>query len=130
MITRRDLLITGAGVGAAGTPDAAGQGDSFVFNSMLTELKEIRRAVSLEGTDAINRIRAEQRTNVKNSGRFPEFIDVGYGVFNSVVDWLIAVRQPARVDRVGERYSVQFLLTTIVLRPDFDDDYVGRGYDK
>jgi hypothetical protein len=129
MITRRDLLITGAGVGTVGS-EAAPQNDSQYFNSMLTELREIRRAVSLDGVDAINRIRAEQRTHVKNSGRFPEFIDVGYDVFNAVVDWLISVRQPARVDRVGERYSVQFLLTTIVLRPDFDDNYVGRGYDK
>jgi hypothetical protein len=132
MITRRDLLVTGAGVGAVGATVDAAQGgdDTAVLNSMLGELREIRRSVSLEGTQAIQQIRSAQRNHVKNSGRFPEFIDVGYDVFNAVVDWLIAVRQPAQIDRIGERYSITFLLTTIVLRPDFQDNAVGHGYDK
>ncbi len=63
--------------------------------------------MSIEGTQAITSIRAAQRTYLKNSSRFPEFIDVGYDVFQSVIDWLVAVRQPVTISRLGDgRYTV------------------------
>ena len=68
---------------------------------MIVELREIRRAVSIEGTQAISNIRAAQRTYLKNTGRFPEFIDVGFDVFQSVVDWLVAVQQPVTISRLA-----------------------------
>jgi len=136
MISRRDLLASGVGAGVSIAPDGVAaspvQGDDArYFNEMILELREIRKAVSIEGTQAITTIRAAQRTYLKNSGRFPEFVDVGYDVFQSVVDWLVAVRQPVTINRLTDgRYTVAMFASTIVLRPDFPDNYVGQGYDK
>lgn len=136
MISRRDLLATSVGAGAVLAPNGVEatpvqSDDARYFNEMIVELREIRRAVSIDGTQAITTIRAAQRTYLKNSSRFPEFVDVGYDVFQSVVDWLVAVRQPVTINRLTDgRYTVALFASTIVLRPDFPDNYVGQGYDK
>ena len=136
MISRRDLLASGVGSGVLIAPGNAGatatqSDDARYFSEMISELRGIRRAVSVDGTEAIAAIRAAQRTYLKNSSRFPEFIDVGFDVFQSVVDWMIAVRQPVAINRLTDgRYTIVLFTTTIVLRPDFPDGYVGQGYDK
>jgi hypothetical protein len=136
MISRRDLLASSVGSGVLIAPGNAGatatqSDDARYFSEMLSELREIRRAVSVDGTQAISQIRAAQRTYLKNSSRFPEFIDVGFDVFQSVMDWMIAVRQPLAINRLTDgRYTIVLFASTIVLRPDFPDGYVGQGYDK
>ena len=136
MISRRDLLASSVGAGVLIAPGNAGatatqSDDARYFTEMISELREIRRAVSVDGTQAIANIRAAQRTYLKNSSRFPEFVDVGYDVFQSVMDWLIAVRQPVTINRLTDgRYTIALFASTIVLRPDFPDGYVGQGYDK
>jgi len=120
-------LIAPGNTGATATQND----DAQYFSAMISELREIRRAVSIDGTEAINTIRAAQRTYLKNSSRFPEFVDVGYDVFQSVIDWLIAVQQPVTINRLTDgRYTIVLFASTIVLRPDFPDGYVGQGYDK
>jgi hypothetical protein len=131
MITRRELIASGLGAGAVGTGGEVIVQDTVVLNNMLAELREIRRAVSIQGTEAIEKIRDSQRTHFKNTGRFPQYVEVGYNVFQSVVDWLIAVQQPVNISLVADsRYAIVFLATTIVLRQDFQDNYVGQGYDR
>ena len=136
MISRRDLLASSVGSGVLIAPGNTGatatqNDDAQYFSAMISELREIRRAVSIDGTEAINTIRAAQRTYLKNSSRFPEFVDVGYDVFQSVIDWLIAVQQPVTINRLTDgRYTIVLFASTIVLRPDFPDGYVGQGYDK
>jgi hypothetical protein len=131
MITRRELIASGIGATAAADAGETALQDTALLSSMLTELREIRRAVSIDGTQAVSQIRDSQRTFFKNTGRFPDFIDVGFNVFQSVVDWLIAVQQPVTLSRVTDgRYSLNFIGSTIVLRGDFSDNYVGQGYDR
>ena len=132
MMTRRELMATSIGAGAVGgTGESALVQDTQLLSSMLTELREIRRAVSIQGTEAIDKIRDAQRTYFKNTGRFPQYVEVGYNVFQSVVDWLIAVQQPVTISLVTEgRYAVAFLATTVVLKQDFQDNYVGQGFDR
>ena len=49
----------------------------------------------------------------------------------SVIDWLIAMQQPVTLDRLADgRYTVALYATTMVLRPDFSDNFVSQGYDK
>jgi hypothetical protein len=93
MISRRDLLASSVGTGVLIAPGAGGAAatqsdDTRYFSEMLSELREIRRAVSIDGTQAIAQIRSAQRTYLKNSSRFPEFIDVGFDVFQSAIDWM------------------------------------------
>ena len=136
MISRRDLLASSVGSGVLIAPGNAGASRDaerrrplLLGNDLRTT--RIRRAVSVDGTEAIAHIRAAQRTYLKNSSRFPEFIDVGFDVFQSVMDWMIAVRQPVAISRLTDgRYTIVLFTSTIVLRPDFPDGYVGQGYDK
>ena len=98
------------------------------------ELVDIDRPVPLEDVGKILKKSASREGPAvffKNTGRFPDFIDVGFNVFQSVVDWLIAVQQPVTLSRVTDgRYSLNFIGSTIVLRGDFADNYVGQGYDR
>ena len=131
MITRRELIASGIGATAAANAGETALQDSALLSSMLTELREIRRAVSIEGTMAVGQIREAQRLFFKNTGRFPDFIDVGFNVYQAVIDWLIAMQQPVTMNRIADgRYSVAFIGSTVVLRADFSDNYVGQGYDR
>ena len=131
MITRRELIASGIGATAAANAGETAVQDTALLSSMLTELREIRRAVSIDGTQAVSQIREAQRVFFKNTGRFPDFVDVGFTVFHSVVDWLIAVQQPVTISRIADgRYSLAFIGSTVVLRADFSDNYVGQGYDR
>jgi hypothetical protein len=134
MISRRELLATGVAAGALARPDDAGaaqDSDTAYLSHMLEELRSIRKAISASGATAIAQIRLAQRTFLKNTGRFPEFVDVGFDVFESALDWLVSVQQPVAISRMGDgRYTLPLFVTTIVLRPDFPDNYIGQGYDK
>jgi hypothetical protein len=134
MISRRELLASGVAARALASPETAAvaqETDTVYLNRILEELRGIRKAVSFQGAQAVAQVRLAQRTFLKNSGRFPEFVDVGFDVYESVIDWLIAVQQPVTINRIADgRYSVALFATTIVLRPDFPDNYVGQGYDK
>ena len=134
MISRRELLASGVAAGVLTSPEdtaAAQDSDTVYLNRILEELQGIRRAVSFQGAQAVAQVRLAQRTFLKNTSRFPEFVDVGFDVYESVIDWLISVQQPVTINRITDgRYSVALFATTIVLRPDFPDNYVGQGYDK
>jgi hypothetical protein len=134
MISRRELLASGVAAGLVASPEdiaAAQDSDTVYLNRILEELQGIRRAVSFQGAQAVAQVRLAQRTFLKNTSRFPEFVDVGFDVYESVIDWLISVQQPVTINRITDgRYSVALFATTIVLRPDFPDNYVGQGYDK
>ncbi len=132
MISRRELLASGVGAGALMAPEGQSpESDAAYLSRILEELRGIRKAVSFQGAQAVAQVRLAQRTFLKNTGRFPEFVDVGFDIYESVVDWLITVQQPVTIHRTADgRYSVALFATTIVLRPDFQDNYVGQGYDK
>ena len=134
MISRRELLASSVAAGVLASPEdtaAAQDSDTVYLNRILEELQGIRRAVSFQGAQAVAQVRLAQRTFLKNTSRFPEFVDVGFDVYESVIDWLISVQQPVTINRIADgRYSVALFATTVVLRPDFPDNYVGQGYDK
>ena len=134
MMSRRELLASGVVAGVVASPEdtaAAQDSDTVYLNRILEELQGIRRAVSFQGAQAVAQVRLAQRTFLKNTSRFPEFVEVGFDVYESVIDWLISVQQPVTINRIADgRYSVALFATTVVLRPDFPDNYVGQGYDK
>jgi hypothetical protein len=133
MMSRRELLAGGAAGTLAGevAGAAAQDTDAQYLSRILDELRGIHRAVSFGDARGLASIRLARRTYFKNTGRFPEFVDVGFDVYESVIDWLVAMQQPVAIDRQADgKYTVALYGTTIVLRSDFPDDYVGQGYDK
>ena len=76
------------------------------------------------------RIRDQQRVFLKANQKFPDFIEVGVSVWESVVDWHIRHQQPLSVSRSAEgRYIMAVGFTTLILRPELSDNYVGPGMD-
>ena len=75
-------------------------------------------------------IREQQRTFLKASQKFPEFIEVGIDIWERVYDWHVRYQQPAGIARRDDgRYTMTYMFTTLVLRPEQADDYVSFAYD-
>ena len=72
----------------------------------------------------------QQRVFVKAAHRYPEFVEVGPAAWAGLVEWHVRERQQTDVSRLADgRYTMAFNFSTVLLRPDLDDNYVGFGYD-
>jgi hypothetical protein len=133
MISRRALFAgtVATGFGAAPMSAATAGDDGAMLNSILSEVRAINAAIAVPGQAAVGQIKDARRIHVKNTTRFPEFLDVGIAVWEGAIEWLMALQQPVNTERNAEgRYTVDFLGTTLVLRPDYPDASVGQGYDR
>ena len=137
MITRRHV-ITGA-FGASGlvgqsVPAAAGgHGDDNtpILTDILSELRASRMPDRFPGAREVDLVRQSRRLYLKQTGRFPGAIEVGFGVWEHIIDWYIGTGQQLEVSRLATgNYYVRFLGTNIVLKADLPDDYVGQGTDR
>jgi hypothetical protein len=78
----------------------------------------------------ISRVRHEQRTWLKATRKYPDFLEIGLDVWDNVYDWHVAYQQPLNVRRLADgRYAMAFMFTTLVLRPDQSPDFVGYPFD-
>ena len=78
----------------------------------------------------VTRIRQQQRTWLKSTMKFPDFIEIGIEVWDNVYDWHVAHQQPLSMGRAGDgHYTMTFMFTTLVLRPEQAPDYVGFPFD-
>ena len=146
MVTRRSLITGGVFAAAggaatgstapAGTPSPALQssrGDeqaTRVLEQILAELRLQRGACSPAGCQVADAIRSQQRTFLKSRGKFPDFIDVGIDVWESIYDWHVMAGQKPEISRMQDgRYGMGFMTTTLVLRHDMPGSHLGLGYD-
>jgi hypothetical protein len=137
MMVNRRSLINGTLFSGLATlaPDAQSRGgaqttaDEAAVAKAIDDLNStVRRAV--ETSPELARIRDQQRTFLKANQKFPDFIEIGIGVWENVVDWHIRHQQPLSVSRSGEgRYIMAVAFTTLVLRPELSENYVGIGMD-
>jgi hypothetical protein len=75
-------------------------------------------------------IRQQQRIFLKASHKYPDFIEVGIDVWDRLHDWHVRNELPLNVVRRNDgRYTMAFMFTTLVLRPDQADSYVSFGFD-
>jgi hypothetical protein len=78
----------------------------------------------------VSRVRDQLRVHVRSSGRYPEFLEVGLQVWESVYDWHVLFQQPLSAVRLADgRCTMTFMFTTLLLRPDLDPDHVGYPFD-
>jgi hypothetical protein len=146
MMTRR-AVVTGAmlaGVAdvAAGDPGptasigtaAAAADDQIpkVLGEIRDELKGMRtNPCNASDCPEVDKIRLEQRTFTKARNKFPDFIDVGVEIWERVSDWHVRHIVPIQVVRMLDgRYGMLFFQTTLVLRPDMMNTFIGQGYDR
>jgi hypothetical protein len=75
-------------------------------------------------------IRLAQRTYLKANAKYPEFIEIGVGVWDRMYDWHVRNQvSPIITRRDDGRYTMVFMFTTLVLRSELMDNYVGFGFD-
>jgi hypothetical protein len=117
-----------AALGAAPAP-AAAQGDDQRTAAAIDQLRQsVER--QLQVSPELSRIRDQQRMFLKANHKFPDFIEIGITVWEGVLDWHVRHQRPLEVLRTAEgRYALNVMETTLVLRPEQAENYVGFGFD-
>jgi len=78
----------------------------------------------------VTRIRQQQRTWMRATQKFPDFIEIGIDIWDNVYDWHIVHQQPVNMARTADgRYAMVFMFTTLLLRPEQASDFVGFAFD-
>ena len=104
-------------------------GDDLAVAKAINDLNTtVQRAV--QTSPELARIRDQQHTFLKANQKFPDFIEVGLSVWEGVVDWHVRHQQSFSMSRSAEgRYLMAIGFTTLILRPELADNYVGPGMD-
>jgi hypothetical protein len=126
-------LLGGApstGLRAGGDAEAAQQGDGAQVARAIDNLRALVNERIAPPFVELAEIRRQQRIFLKASHKFPEFIEIGVNVWDRLYDWQVKYQQSLNVVRRDDgRYTMTFMFTTLVLRPDQGDDYVSFAYD-
>jgi hypothetical protein len=118
-------------VGAGAEPVAQADRDRDIETARAVDrVRVLLQRVFEEPFPELAEIRQQQKIFLKASHKYPEFIEVGIDVWERVSDWHVRHQLPLNVVRRDDgRYSIAFMFTTLVLRPDQADAYVSFGYD-
>jgi hypothetical protein len=103
--------------------------DDAVVAKAIDDLNATVRR-TLETSPELARLREQQRVFLRANQKFPDFIEVGIAVWESIFDWHVRHQQPLSVARSAEgRYIMAVAFTTLILRPELAENYVGPGMD-
>ena len=104
-------------------------GDDLAVAKAINDLNTtVQRAA--QTSPELARILDQQHTFLKTNQKFPDFIEVGLSVWEGVVDWHVRHQQSFSMSRSAEgRYIMAIGFTTLILRPELSDNYVGPGMD-
>jgi hypothetical protein len=139
MVERRTLLSTscaasvGALLSANPASGAAAQSDDTQNSIRIARaIDELRESLERQPqtAQALLRIRDQQHTFLKANHKFPDFLEVGIGIWEQIYDWHVANQQPPTIRRVADgRYVMTEMFTSLILRPDQDERFIGFGFD-
>ncbi len=131
---RRHLLSGGvmASMGTAFGMQRSGgsqQPDNEAVSASIDELRQTIDRAQLVSPE-LARIREQQRVFLRANQKFPDFLEIGIAVWEGVYDWHIRHQLPVSITRTTDgRYAMAVMLTTLVLRPDQPEAYIGVGFD-
>ena len=144
MMSRREVVTAGvlgtlsSGVAPAGAQTE--QSDAGVRQALVdikTQLEEMKGHLhtgliaSSFSASRVGQVKDRIELYLKSSGKFPEFCDIGTGVFYDVYDWHVKHQQQITVTRLADqRLMIQFMFTQLVLRWENDSNYIGAPFDK
>lgn len=134
---RRHVMAGGLAAGVAGlaggTAAAAQETDPRVvaelgrLGSILDSYVDLARPGPLVG---VALVRQQQRTFLRANHKYPDYLDVGSDIWESVYFWHVRHQQPLQLARLGDgRYTLVFMFTTLIMRADIEPGYVGLGFD-
>jgi hypothetical protein len=143
MISRREVVTAGVlGTLATAGPAEAEQSREVEalgagFKRIEDKLNELRTAVDqgLRGNSmnfgGVGRVRDVIEKYTKASGKFPEYCDIGLGIFYDVYDWHVRNQQQIQVTRIADqRMAIQFMFTQLIVRWESDSNFVGVPFDR
>jgi hypothetical protein len=118
----------GAEAAAAAAADLEGVSDSI---DQLRKTVERQFAnVYTDRWQGVARIRQQQHTWMRSTQKYPDFIEIGIDIWDNIYDWHVVHQQPVNMMRSSDgRYSMVFMFTTLLLRPDQAADFVGYAFD-
>ena len=131
---RRELVGGGlvASLAALAAPERAeAAAENEEIARVARSLDELRRAYEQQLiTPNVDELRRQQRAFLKAHQKYPDFVEVGADVWEAVYQWHVKHQQPivARLMADG-RYAITFMFTTVIMRADQPDSYVGYPYD-
>ena len=139
MVQRRDLMGGGlvAGLATLMTPPAEAANVGADDEAAAVAINRLREAFERQFDQVysakwrgVSRVRQQQRTWMLATRKYPDFIEIGVGVWESLYDWHVRYQQPLNVQRTADgRYVMAFMFTTLILRPDQAPDYLGPPFD-
>ena len=144
MLSRREVLAASVAGGLSTLPASAEPVESVETQSDRdVQLQLVKQVAGIGSTldraffsnslafGTIGRLRDQMIQHFRGAQKFPDFIDVGVGVFMELYDWHVRHRQQLVVTRNADnRYWMQFMFTTLVLRHEVDPAFIGIAYDK
>ena len=144
MLSRRELIAAGVAGSLAASPSGAVPVSAAEQEADRAGQREIARAVA--GVEEVLRdahlssslshgfvdpLRRAMTQFFRANAKFPDFIEIGVGVFMDIYDWHIKHGQQLIVTRgADQRYHMQFMFSTLVLRAEQDAGHIGVPYDK
>lgn len=131
-MNRRDMLAgTLAGAAGVAVPGAAARPQiGGEVESLLGEIRDlVRGGIGAQYSAVLLQLRQAMHAHLRANGAFPRFIEVGSDVWDQAYDWHVVNRRSAEVTRVGDRYQMPFLHSTLVLRQDATAGFIGMATD-
>jgi hypothetical protein len=126
------LVASLSGLAGADTAEAAAQRDDSSVALAIDNLYKLfdrEFDVSPAAVQLVSLVRQQQRTFLRANQKYPDFIDVGIDVWESVYNWHVKHRQPIEASRLGDgRYILTFMFTKLLMRTDLAPDFIGVGY--
>jgi hypothetical protein len=130
MIARRELL--GGSLVASLSGGGAGQQVSEkAIEDIVAAVRELRGVFERQQDfHEITVVRQRLTDYVHAQMKFPDYLEVGTDAWYQVYDWHVRNAQPIVMNRdVQGRYTLQFMATTLVLRPDLAPTHIGTPFD-
>ena len=128
-------LVVPASADAAGAAAAGGgqDGDQRVASAVLDLRRSLEQQYQAQQQGpwaGVNAVRRQQHDWLKSAQKYPDFIEIGIGVWDNLYDWHVRHQQPINMTRLTDgRYAMAFMFTTLLLRPDMAAEFVGYPFE-
>lgn len=143
MISRREVVTAGV----LGTLATAGTVEAAELQQEIVALKEGFKAVedglnALKGSveqglrgnsmnfGGVGAVKAVIEKYARQSGKFPDYCDIGISVFSDVYDWHVRNQQQISIQRVTDRMAIQLMFTQLILRFESEPNFIGTPFDR
>lgn len=125
--------------GDEGAGDATQSSEAVTAQSLREirgELSQLRRLLdeALVGpalsSGPVGDVRRQFMVFLRSNQKYPDFCEVGPGVFTDLYDWHVRHRQPIEVGRPDGRMALRFMFTWMILRPEQEPAFIGIPFDR